>query len=456
MRREALDRRTIYKVAARLTIALLLMLLALGAQACTHFRPGGAKPPSVLYIATDDLGGGDLACYGGAVIETPNLDRLAADGMRFTNAYGAAPVGSASFAAALTGKFPARLGLTDSADARRPAPDRTRPLQEPSPHSALGRSEPTVARAFGSAGYEPALFGKWDMSITPLMLGFDTYQADSEALALRPDKDPARTDRLTSLAERFLEENGHRPFFLCVRYHPAVPPKPDLLRHYTEKIGTGGAIAPDHAARVADLDANVGHLLAKLGELKLRGKVLVVFTSDNGVPGPATANAPLRGTAGTLYEGGIRVPLIVRWPGVTAGGGVSDALVSSVDHAPTLMEAGQLDPKAVGLPATDGVSFVGLLRGEPATDRHPICWHYPHYGAGAPAGAARSDDWKLIEFFEDMHVALYNLADDPGETKDLAAAQPDQVAALRELLHRWRIAVGAKMPTPNPTYRAGK
>lgn len=452
----------------RLSVGLALATAAFTASGCAIFRTGFAKHPSVLLVVASGVAQDDLGCYGGTDVATPNLDRLAAEGVRFTDAYTADPSPTLAWAATLTGKYPARLNLTDPARASDPAGGTQRPFVEPPRgRTSLANRMPTLAGAFAGTAYETALFGGWDLGARAEPYGFDSSKTDSDAQGQRGEQDPEHNDRLTSLAGQFLEENGKRHFFLCVHYYPSLPPKPALAQRYAAQFGNNkwGAKEAAHAARVADLDANVGQLLEKLDKLRLQGKVIVAFVTAGGRLPFEWVNPPAPSAAGSLSDGSLRVPLIVRWPGArlresatpTTNSAVSDAIVSSLDVGPTLLDAAGLDAKELGAPAIDGVSFADILRGGPVADRRPVCWHQPFDTGAAPnAGAVRSGDWKLIEFFGDMHVALYNLADDPSENKNLATHQPEKVAELCDLLHRWRAAVGARMLTQTPAYRPGK
>jgi arylsulfatase A-like enzyme len=267
------------------------------------------------------------------------------------------------------------------------------------------------------------------------------------------------TDRLADEAVKFIAAQRDRPFFLYLPHfavHTPIQGKPDLVQKYQaiprgEKKQNNAA----YAAMVESLDDAVGRVRQSLEEHRLAERTVVVFTSDNGGRVPTTSNLPLRVGKGSCYEGGTRVPLIVHWPGVTRAGAVNDTAVITMDLYPTLLEIAGLTGAASHRP--DGVSLAALLRGEGSITRDALYWHYPHYqhyqlGGTTPYGAIRAGDFKLIEFFADMRVELYNLREDIGEAHDLAATMPDKVNELRSRLHAWRKSVGAQMPTPNPNH----
>ena len=265
------------------------------------------------------------------------------------------------------------------------------------------------------------------------------------------------TDALTAAAEQFITRNRDRPFFLYLAYyavHGPIQAKPHLIDSYAGRIDPSGRHHAVYAAMVEGVDQSVGRLMRKLGELGLDSRTAVFFFSDNGGVPSRAFNGGFRSGKGFLWEGGIREPLIVRWPGVVPAGAVERAPVSSVDFHPTVLEIAQVTETG-GRPV-DGVSLMPLLRQAGALERDALYWHYPHYSnaGSAPTGAIRKGDWKLLEFFEDGHVELYNLAVDPGEADDLAGAEPARARAMREQLERWRVSVGAAMPSPNPRYDA--
>ena len=454
---------------------------------------GCGAPPSdpaetswnIVLILVDDLGWTDLGVMGSTFYETPNIDRLAAEGMRFTNAYAATTVCSPTRASLLTGQYPARLHVTDWIRGHE------RPwakLRVPDWLPRLPRPALTIAEALGRAGYVSASIGKWHLggpASRPERHGFDlnvagdhrgqppSYHAPFGIPTLsddepdgddKPDGAEYLTDRLTDEAIAFVDTNRDRPFFLYLPYyavHTPIEPEADRLMKYEAKAetveGHWSHQNPGYAAMIESLDDGIGRLLDTLDTLEIADRTVVIFTSDNGglvLPlspwGRVTTNWPLRSGKGSAYEGGVRVPFIVRWPGATAPGAVDDTPVISTDIFPTLLEI-------TGGPRgrrVDGSSLVSLLRGEGPLDREALYWHYPHYhpGGAAPYGAVRAGRYKLIEYYEDMRVELYDLGADVGEAVNLAETLPEQTARLRGLLHAWRNDTRAQMPSENPNY----
>ena len=432
------------------------------------------RPPNIVFILADDLGWTDLGCFGSSFYQTPNIDRLAQQGMRFTSAYAACPVCSPTRASILTGKYPARLHLTDWIPGRTPPGVRMR-VPDWTPYLPL--KEVTIAEALQPTGYVSASIGKWH-------LGGEEYYPEKQGFAVNfggcdlgatptyfyPYKIPNigtggkgeyLTDRLADEAVAFLETSKSRPFFLYLAHyavHTPVEAKAEMAARYRPRVRPGQAHShPEYAAMIESVDESVRRVLRKLEELKLLNDTIVIFNSDNGgVVGRRhiTSNEPLREEKATLYEGGIRVPLIVRWPGVVRPGTVSDVPVISTDFFPTILEMSGAPAPARG--AVDGVSLVPLLRQQGGLQRSSIYWHYPHYNfhqpliPTRPCGAIRKGDFKLIEFYEDGFVELYNLREDIGERKNLARALPDKAAELRRDLDTWRKSVGAQMPIPAP------
>jgi arylsulfatase A-like enzyme len=436
-----------------------------------------------VFLLADDLGWADLGVYGADLHQTPNLDRFAASGVRFTNAYTASPVCSPTRASILTGKHPARLHMTIWREAAH-HPPLDRKLLTPRTMDHLPHAEVTLGEVFKQAGYVTAHIGKWHLGTAehyPQTQGYDyniggtlwgapqtffyPYSGDRYFREPRyvPHLEDGRpgeylTDRLTSEAIEILERHQDQPFFLQLWYHSVHTPiegKPDVAARYAKKIQAGMNHRNAHyAAMVESLDENVGRVLRKLDELGLAQNTVVVFTSDNGgfinnwEGEPVTSNAPLRSGKGSLYEGGVRVPAIVRWPGVTPAGGVSHTPVSSVDFFPTLLSIAGLSSTVRG----DGTNLTPLLRNPSAKlNREALYFHYPHYYATTtPVSSIRVGDWKLLEYYEDGKLELYNLAQDPGEANDLAAANRESALNLRKRLHVWLDEVGAQLPTPNP------
>jgi len=441
-------------------------------QACRKARGGasdGAVPPNFVFILADDLGWADLGCYGNTFIDTPHIDALAAQGMRFTGAYSAAAVCSPTRASIMTGQYPARTGIYDF------IPGHWRPyakLIPPPNRLALPPETTTLAEALKPGGYVSSSIGKWHLGRKPTDHGFvnppredaghlpDAFVKEVDGFArANPGK---QVGPLTQQAVRFIEANRDRPF-LCFLSHHAVhiicKARRELIDKYEAKAKrTKTEIYPTYAAMTEAMDDSVGLVLKALDLLKLAERTVVIFFSDNGGldriytgKGPyVTTNAPLRDFKGTLYEGGIRDPLIVRWPGVTKAGSTCEWPVISNDFLPTMVEMAGIGARP-GQPI-DGVSMVPLLKGAKALDRDTLYWYYPTYHHSTPAVAIREGDFKLLEFFEDSSLELYHLKDDVGEKKNLAAQMPDKAAAMRDKLHRWRKALGAPLPTPNPDH----
>jgi arylsulfatase A len=445
----------------------LLCVLA----AVTTAGPVVAAPdrPNVVVFLIDDLGAADLGCFGNAFHETPHIDRLVQDGVRFTAGYSACTVCSPTRAALLTGQYPARLRITDW------IPGHTRPLAKlrvPDWTMHLPTATYTLAEAFKAAGYATASVGKWHLGgpkYYPEQHGFDLniggtdqgsppgYFAPEKIPTLPPGR-PGEflPDRLTTEAVAFIAAHRDRPFFLYFPHYAVHTPlggKPDVVARYAAKAAAMGVKRnPTYAALLQGVDDSVGAVRKALAEWRLADRTIVVFTSDNGGLLPVTANPPFRAGKGSAYEGGVRVPWIVLWPGVTKPGGTIATPVITCDLFPTLTEACGLEVPASHV--VDGESLVPLLKGARGLGRDALYWHYPHYhpGGATPYSAARFGDWKLIEFFEDDRVELYNLKDDVGETTDLAAQDPALRATLRDRLRAWRSAVGSQLPASNPDH----
>jgi arylsulfatase A len=440
----------------------VVALVATGWSTSLHAadEPGRALPPNIVLVFADDLGVFDLGCYGRAEHATPHVDRLAAQGLKFTTAYCAQPICSPSRAALMTGLHPARLHLTNFLPGRADAPSQR--LLQPRIEGQLPLETVTLAELLRDAGYATGLFGKWHLGgagFEPTDQGFDVAvspPATNEPTLAEGGKGETA---ITAAAEAFIEAHRDGPFFCYVSHNnPHIPlsAAADLVEKHRD------AFNPTYAAMVETLDASVGRLMAKVEDLGIADRTIVIFTSDHGglhvleSPGtPATHNGPFRAGKGYLYEGGLRVPLVVRWPGVVAPGGETASPIVLTDLVPTLLEAAGVDPaKTVG--PLDGESQLGLLRGEQHSAERTFYWHFPHYTnqGSRPAGAIREGQWKAIEHFEDGAVELYDLADDEGETKNLAAAETERAAELLRKLRAWRVSVGAQMPQTNPEFDA--
>ena len=435
-----------------------------------------ATPPNVIVILVDDMGQTDLSCYGSRFYETPHIDQLAKDGVRFANGYSACTVCSPTRAALLTGKYPARLHLTDwIAGHDRPKAK----LKIPDWQKFLPFEEITLAEQFKAAGYATASIGKWhltpglkegDEAYYPEKHGFDLnvggYARGQPPSYHAPYKIPTLTegppgefltDREAAEAVKFIEANKEKPFFLYLPHYAVHTPlggKPDVIAKYQAKA----AKLPDlkqknatYAALVESVDDSVGTIRAALKRLKLDEHTIIVFTADNGGLLPVTDNSPFRVGKGSAYEGGVRVPLIFHAPGVTKPGTVDTTPAMTIDLYPTVLELAGVKPLQS---LVDGISLAPLLKSGAKPDRAEIFWHYPHYhpGGATPYSAVRSGDFRLVHFYEDGRDELYDLANDVGETKDLATAQPAMAKTLRTRLDAWLKSVDAQLPTKNAAY----
>lgn len=435
-----------------------------------------AERPNILLILADDLGWADTACYGNRVIETPNIDRLASESMRFTNAYSPAPICSPSRAALLTGRSPARLHfefVTKYVDSK---PTTVTPLRHPPFTLNLPLEEETLAEALGAAGYRTGIAGKWHLNAHhERYLGYSPefgprkqgFEFASEDRGSHPYSYRERTfegcgestypaDSLTEGAIEFLRQNRGRPWFLFASHYYVHTPVHTkcrwLVEKYKKRYG-GGEKRAMYAAFVETFDHYVGQLLAAVEELGLRQKTLVIFTSDNGGNPEVTSNAPLRGSKWNLFEGGVRVPLLVRWPGRVKPGSQCGVPVIGHDFFPTLCEIA--GAKRNGRLELDGRSIVPLLedpRGR-GWKRDTLYWHFPYYIPEhtatpdyRPQSSIRKGDWKLIYYYEDERAELFDLKEDPGESKDLAAAMKNKKEELLAELKRYLREVDARLP----------
>lgn len=464
----------------------------------TVLSPGkaeSASQPNFLFLLVDDLGWADVGCFGSTFHETPNIDRLAGEGMRFTQGYAACPVCSPTRASILTGRHPVRVDITDWIPGQTPKGSKFRLLSvEDRDHLAL--EEVTLAEALRESGYQTFFAGKWhlgDEGYWPTEQGFDVNVGGNDKGSppggyYGPWKNPtlqARepgeylTERLTRESLDFLtRRDASRPFLLYLSYynvHTPITPYKKRIDHYRKKaremfpdaakaiqehdmVSRGRQDNPEFASMVAAVDDSVGELLKGLKDLGLEKDTVVFFFSDNGglctkpTPGP-TSNLPLRSGKGWLYEGGVREPMIVRAPGITRPGTLCTTPVVSMDFFPTMLELAGL-PLQPAVHA-DGESLLPLLRGETGNPQRPLYWHYPHHhGSGwSPGASIREGDWKLIEFYERNQVELYHLSEDPYEKQDVALQHPEVTKNLTARLHAWQKSMKAKMPPPNPDYR---
>jgi arylsulfatase A-like enzyme len=469
------------------------LIIGIVCFACAPSEP--ELPTNVVLIVIDDLGWTDTGVYGSTFYETPNIDGLAAGGARFTQFYTASPVCSPTRASLMTGRHPARLDLTNWIGG-----EQNGLLTQAEYIRQLPHEQVTIGEAFGEHGFATGYIGKWHLGgegYLPSSQGFDFNFSVNEAgqpgsyfspyenadwpITDVPDLegDPEGaylTDRLTDVALQFIETNRDRPFFLVLSHyavHTPLQAQPMAVRRYAQKAAHLGPDEaenyeseresstklrqdhPTYAAMVESTDVSVGRILAGLADLGLDGRTVVVFVSDNGGLSTlarrginqATANVPLRAGKGWLYDGGIRVPLIIRWPGGISAGTVVDNPALSMDLFPTILAM-------AGLPGrpdlhVDGTNLVGAMTGTVDDPHEAQYWHFPHYhGSGnRPGGAVRIGNLKLVEWFEDGSVELYDLAADPGERHDLGQHRPDDVARLQQALRTWRQEVGANMPT---------
>lgn len=451
----------------------------LSTLAAAPFLHAQKQPPiNFVFILIDDMGWRDVSYNGSETFETPNIDKLASQGMRFTNGYAACPVCSPSRAAIMTGKYPARLGITNFLPGLHHVPHSK--LLAPVSKQFLPLEEVTIAEALKPSGYRTAAMGKWHLGgpdYFPEKQGFDVNVGGTDAGSPKSYFYPQWTprppitaapgaylpDRLTDSAIDFIKDNRARPFMLYLAHysvHIPLEAKEDMIERYRKRIKPGALQNnPIYAAMVASVDESVERIMKALDDLNLAGHTAVIFTSDNGGLASAeykgqtpTSNKPLRAGKGFLYEGGIREPLIVKWPGVTRPGSQCDVPVIGTDFYPTILEMAGVT-KDPGNPA-DGVSIVPLLKQTGIPKRDALFWHYPHYSnqGGRPGAAMRQGDFKLIEWYEDGSVELYNLRDDLGETHNLAVQMPEKARAMKTRLDAWLKELNPEMPKPNPDY----
>ncbi len=512
-----------------LTLVVAIGLVALPVQA------NEIRQPNVVFFLVDDLGWSDVGCFGSTFYDTPSIDRLAAQGVRFTDAYAACHVCSPTRASILTGKYPATLNLTDWLPGRRNFPFQR--LLNAEIHQHLPYEETTIAEALKAKGYSTAIFGKWHLGREPstaLKHGFDlhipnvpsnwrTFHGPFGMKNLESKKGDYLTDRLTDEAVSWLDDQKDKPFFLYMAHfavHDPIQGRDDLVEKYSRKLQEsppagaadfileGNPDSPDSpskeelarliktpefsrhkvlprgtikvrqkqdnvqfAAMVESVDQSLQRIVTKLAELGIEDETIVIFFSDNGgmaamnVGNPkrivaeedvdkaySTSCLPLRGAKGWLYEGGIRVPLIIKWPGKGKVGSVCSTPVSSVDFFPTIMDMiGAGDEVSSD---KEGVSIAPLVQGESIAER-AIYWHFPHYsnhGMHSPGGAIRLGKYKLLEYFENGSVQLFDLENDLGEQRDLSEIEIERTKELKDKLHQWRTSVNAQMMKPNPDF----
>lgn len=424
----------------------------------------GQRPPNIVFILIDDMGWQDLGCAGNTFIESPCIDALAKAGQCFTQAYASAPNCAPTRGCLMSGQYAPRTGVYTVVDPRQPVGAPWQKLLAAESKSDMPTEVVTLAETLKARGYATAMFGMWNLGrgksgpCTPTGQGFEIFKDPKdegfEKDAYQDAQGRQLGDVFTDEAIAFIRRKKDRPFFLYLPYHdihaPFNPPAA-LLAKYQKKaaaLPADPAHDPAYAATVDNIDHDIGRLADCLREQGLAGNTIVFFTSDNGATKPFCS--PLRGSKGELYEGGIRVPLIVVAPGITAPGSVSGEVVASVDMHPTLIELTGADaPKQV----LDGRSLVPLFRRQPFAER-PMFWHFPCYiGSSKPSSAIRLGDWKLLEFFEDNRIELYDIAKDPAESRNLAVSEAARAQAMLGRLHAWQKDTGAACPhTPNPAY----
>jgi len=448
---------------------------------CSNNGSSTENKPNIIFILADDLGYSELGCYGNRFNETPNLDRLAAKGVRFTQAYSAAPVSSPYRAALMTGQYPARTGITD--------------YLRPNSDQFLDTNYVTLPEVLRSNGYHTGIIGKWHLSgykldnalieVLPDQQGFnETFSSETTGIGsgtyfypyhFNPGLEKKLTeekefliDRMNLEAVQFIERNHDKPFFLYLSHyavHTSLHGKPELVEHFRKKADSGKSAPsknnmendpykkwpadfsapknnPHLAAQLKDIDAGIGMICKKLGELGIEDNTIIIFSSDNGGESRVTDNYPLRGGKSTLYEGGIREPLIIYQPGKIAGGRVIDEITANYDFYPTVCElSGTKLPEEQFI---DGISMVPALIGKIGKREasRSLYWHYPllaqHFLGGRSSGAIREGNWKLIEFFDTGEMELYNLIDDISESENLSSKYPEKVDELHNKLICWR------------------
>jgi arylsulfatase A-like enzyme len=519
---------------------IVFFLIGLMITAGSMAQKVAQRKPNVILFLVDDLGWMDVGYNGSKFYETPNIDKLSKESVRFNQAYAACHVCSPTRASIMSGKYPARINLTDWLPGRKDFPFQK--LKNVTVNQHLPFEEKALPVVLKENGYRTAIFGKWHLSEdtgTALLYGFDqrmpewnvgwplTYFPPYKLKGLEnAPKEEYLTDRLTTEALKYIETNKDQPFFLYLAHfavHDPIEGRPDLVEKYKKKLQqmkkpegpsyilegnpdtskqlsrqelnallqnpqyAGHKYLPNRtvkvkqyqdnvqfAAMVEAMDESMGRVMAKLKDLGIDDNTIIIFASDNGgmaaanygkpervIPEAnldkayASSNLPLRGAKGWFYEGGIRVPMLIRWPAGGMNGLQTDVPVISTDYFPTILEmAGlPLQPKQ----HMDGVSLAPLVSGKKELAPRALYWHFPHYsnhGQQSPGGAIRYGDYKLLEYYENGHVQLFNIKKDPGEQNDLVNAEPAKVKELKDMLHAWRKDVNAKMMPANPMYTA--
>ncbi|MGY8731291.1 MAG: sulfatase [Pirellulales bacterium] len=469
---------------ATLSISVSLSLVGVMLNVCCEVMATNAMRPNIVLFVADDLGWSDLGYSGSSFYESPNIDALSKRGMVFTNAYSNGPNCAPSRASLISGMYTPRHGIYTVASSARGKSKNRRLI--PIENTTILRDDiDTLPEQLGALGYRTGHFGKWHLGADPTTQGMDVniagrewgspsgggYRSPFSFPNLKVDEPGVYlTDRISEAACDFIRDSKDQPFFVYLSHysvHTPIQPKKKYVDHFKSKTFDRGHNNSGYAAMIQSLDESMARVIKTLADQNLTENTVVIFVSDNGGHGGVTTNRPLRGAKGMLYEGGIRVPMIVDWPGKTTAGTRSDLPVIGVDLMPTILE--MANAKIVGNSTEaprDGISLVSLLDGssEEIVER-PLFWHFPSYlqGSGVagsadpfrtrPAGAVRLGDWKLIEFFETGRVELYNLVDDISETNNVALSNPDRTALLLQKLRIWRDVVNAPVPKElNPDY----
>lgn len=491
---------------------ILYAIITLNLISC-QTTPTAPEKPNIIFILVDDLGWKDLGYMGSKFYETPNIDKLAENGMIFTQAYAACAVCSPTRASILTGRYPARIGITDWIRGRYAnvviPEDKTYPtgydtvpnrkLLTPKNPYWLKHDEVTLAEILKTQGYITGHVGKWHLGPeewSPLTQGFDfnaggedyghppsyfdPYSRGDFAINSLPSRNLGEylTDREADEALAFIEENKDQPFFLYLAHyavHTPIKAKPEITSYFKEKARRLGVPAlsledqptsimvhrmpltgqrnPEYAAMIKSVDESTGKIMNKLKELKLSKNTIIVFFSDNGGHVVSTDNKPLKLGKGFPYEGGIREPLIFSWPGVTTPGSESNIPVSSIDFFPTLSSAANFEiPDSLVI---DGKNLKPILEQKGEVETRDLFWHFPHYWWGSevkPYSIIRSGNYKLIKHWDYEFTQLFDLSVDISEDNNLAGEMPEKVEELEKKLQDWFEQTGAKLPIKNPSY----
>lgn len=457
-------------------LLLILVCIASGRPASGQKNNAGkpSGPPNIVLLLVDDLGWADVGCYGSTFYETPNIDRLAQQGLKFTNAYASCNVCSPSRASILTGKYPARLHITDWIQGHEKPYAKLLPPQWT---QYLPLEETTIAEVLKKKQYATASIGKWhlgdDIKYYPEHQGFDvniggnylgsppSYFSPYRIPRLKDGlKGEYLTDRLTDEALQFIRDKKDQPFLLYLSYYAVHIPlqgKPDDVAHFRSKRdSTASQRNAVYAAVIKSVDDGVGRVTRLIEELHLEKNTIIIFMSDNGgilgVKNRITSNLPLRGGKGTGYEGGVRIPFIVKWDGKIARNTTCDVPVIHADFFPTVAQITGSDISAIR--DVDGISIASLFSGGKNLQRDALYWHYPHYHTegATPFSSIRQGDWKLIYYYETAKMELYNLHSDPGELHDVALQEKKLATMLYEKIKTWKQKTGAQDPVVNPAY----